>query len=711
MSAASFVGFKTGPHSTCLVSVLKEKIECIIKRLISDRRGKDALTGLDIGDQFRPQETSSEATFRNLNAAFLICLCGKGHALYSKAENYIKELGGQPAWKSSAGFYSRGISLISSEIGDRYSDDEGFRENFDKLYRWCINPQEGFVPEDGIDPFWSVFFPEGVSLFEKREQETALLREKRRIRITRPNPAPISDPAREILFTSNVLLTTPPTKGIMGLSLPKSLKDRLEKIRGESQIYWYDHPIQIGTDRENNEVVYGLEALNRAIGFEKRRGVVSNDARVHCILSVSVTHSGLQDIAKKCLENMIEGSDGFQHLWVYAFSEADVYRLIDEILLPAAEHYLDFENADLLHNVIGVDGEYGRHYSFLKSISAFWSVLLDNRVRATFKIDLDQVFPQKELIEESGLSALEHLKTPLWGAEGIDEDGNTVDLGMIAGALVNYKDIANSLFTPDVSFPGETVKDDEWIFFSAVPQAVSTEAEMMTRYGEHSFLNGSTRCIQRAHVTGGTCGILVKALRKHRPFTPSFIGRAEDQAYLLSALYRESDNSLRYIHKDGLIMRHDKEVFAGEAIRSASTAKLIGDYGRILLFSYYARALPWSVEKIKRWADPFTGCFVSKIPFTVVYLRLSLKAASFFGKANCDEGSDLLKLGQIRLDKIIRDFLSRANPLRERYIMEGVVWNTYFDVLDKVEHGLKRGDPFALELREKAKKLIESCRL
>ncbi len=696
------------------MSVLKEKIECIIKRLISTSRGKDALTGLDIGEQFRPQETSSKATFRNLNAAFLICLCGKSHALYSQAEEYIKDLSGKPAWQDAAAFYSMGMTLLKSELSEKYTEDKVFRESFGKLCSWCDNPQERFADKEGMNAFWRVFFPEGVSLFEKRERETEVLRKKRRIRVKRLNSAPIMDPAREILFTSNVLLTVPsPTlsKGIAGLSLPKKLKDRLEEISGEPQIYWYDHPIQIGTERENNEAVYGLNALDEAVEFEKRRGVIKKDARVHCVLSVSVTHRGLQDIAKNCLESMFEGGEGFQNLRVYVFSEADVRRLIDEILLPAVRHYLDFENADLLQKVIGVDGEYGRHYSFLKCISVFWNIFLDNRVRATFKIDLDQVFPQKELVEESGFSALEHFKTPLWGAEGIDEDGLAVDLGMIAGGLVNHGDIVNSLFTPDVRFPDEGIKHDEWIFFSPLPQAVSTEAEMMTRYGEHSSINGKNRCIQRAHVTGGTCGILVKALRKYRPFTPSFIGRAEDQAYLLSVLFQESDASLRYVHKDGLIMRHDKEVFAGEAIRSASIAKLIGDYARILLFSYYARVLPWSVERIKQWADPFTGCFISKIPFTVIYLRFSLKAASFFEKANYDEGVDFVKLGQSHLGKIIGDFLEGPNPLQERYKKEWVIWNAYFDALDKVEEGLNRGDPFAVQLREKAKNLIKDCRL
>ena len=58
-------------------------------------------------------------------------------------------------------------------------------------------------------------------------------------------------------------------------------------------------------------------------------------------------------------------------------------------------------------------------------------------MRATFKIDLDQVFPQEELLETMGASAFELLCTPLWGAHGRDAQDRSVSLGMIAGALVN----------------------------------------------------------------------------------------------------------------------------------------------------------------------------------------------------------------------------------------------------------------------------------
>ena len=72
-------------------------------------------------------------------------------------------------------------------------------------------------------------------------------------------------------------------------------------------------------------------------------------------------------------------------------------------------------------------------------------------VRATFKIDLDQVFPQEALIAETGYSALENFTTALWGAEGVAADGRVLELGMIAGALVNERDIHRGLATPGIA--------------------------------------------------------------------------------------------------------------------------------------------------------------------------------------------------------------------------------------------------------------------
>lgn len=325
------------------------------------------------------------------------------------------------------------------------------------------------------------------------------------------------------------------------------------------------------------------------------------------------------------------------------------------------------------------------------------------------KIDLDQVFPQKELVEQSGASGFEHFMTPLWGAHGVDSDGLPVELGMIGGALVNERDIGKCLFTPDVQFPGRAFSPDEYVFFSMLPQALSTEAEMMTRYTTEK-LDGKKTCIQRIHVTGGTNGILIDSLRRYRPFTPSFIGRAEDQAYILS-VFPDTGAKLAYVHKDGLIMRHDKEAFAQEAIQSAYVGKLLGDYVRILYFSAYAKVVTNNVAKLKDAIDPYTGCFVSGIPTTVVYLRFGLKAESFFIAGQGELGVEFVTNGARRIAKAL-DFIHGENSmLKQLYEKERLGWNLYYDIFSAVEDALNEDDNFALELRRKAKNIIGQCSL
>jgi hypothetical protein len=284
-----------------------------------------------------------------------------------------------------------------------------------------------------------------------------------------------------------------------------------------------------------------------------------------------------------------------------------------------------------------------------------------------------------------------------------------MELGMIAGALVNERDIGRSLFTPDVPFEERPLALDEYIFNSALPQALSTEAEMMTRYNREG-LDGRTGCIQRIHVTGGTTGAFVESLRRYRPFTPSFMGRAEDQAYLLSVL-GEPGMRLGYVHKEGLIMRHDKESFAREAIQSAYIAKLVGDYVRILYFSAYARVLMDDVKKLKETVDPFTGCFISRIPLTVVFLRFGLKAASFFAARDEAQGLEFVKMGAWRLTRALDFSDEKEGLLRKTFEKERSGWHLYYDTLTALEKALEEKDPFALTLQKRAKAIVNACKL
>ncbi len=687
-----------------------DKFHSLIRRLTITETGEPLLK-LDVQGQFRPEDDDDASVARNLNAAFMIALSGKEHPLFNDALGYLRDKKGHPKWGRTASFYLEGLDIIPVEVEDTLEENTVLKEALEKAASGSGEVSPGNT--EAVEQFRSIFFPEGFDICQRWEEKVAELRNERKITVRRLNPSPIREPARQLLFTSNVLITLPlHPENIDSLTFPPSLKKKLRHIIVEEQLYWYDHPIPIGIKPESNEVLYGLRGLDDAMAIEKKRGTVAEDEKLSCLLSVSVTHRGLQDIAKEYLEEELKRGESLKHLDVYVFTEADTVTLIDDILLPAVREYgLDAYGKEL-HEIIGVDGEYGRHYTFLKAVSALWQVLVDPDIKGTFKIDLDQVFPQERLVAESGASALEHLKTPLWGAEGVDSQGRKVELGMIAGALVNQKDISKSLFSPDVCVPASAIKADEVVFFSQLPQALSTEAEMMTRYGgETDGLDGINTCIQRIHVTGGTNGILVDSLRRHRPFTPVFIGRAEDQAYIMSILFDSKEKNLRYVHKDGLIMRHDKEVFASEAMLAAKIGKLIGDYTRILWFSFYSHALPWTIEETKSMLDPFTGCFVSHIPFTVVYLRFALKAASFFDVESKDDGMEFLLMGTRRLSEMIQILKKEPNPLTEQYLKEKRVWNTYYDVLDRLEHGIADGDSFALKLREKAKAIVKGCRM
>lgn len=696
--------------------------ERIIRHLIATEGPDKPLIKSDIAAQFDAETATDEDIPRRLNAAFLIALAGTEHPRYQEARDLLHQYLEQPPWQEIAQFYLDGIQRIQVEIPRACSQQPAFAEDLQEAAILLDDDEKRANTSAAVEALWQVFFPEGVGIREQQEQQIQALRAKRTVKISHLNPGPIRQPAQELLLTSNVLLTVPGQSArLEELPISPSLQQAVRQVEQEPQIYWYDHPIPIGVKAENNEVIYGLRGLQEAFEFEQQRGNAAPDEQLTCLLSVSVTHQGLHEIAKPYLEEEFqklsqqtqEGTTGIEKLRVYVFTEVETHALIEQVLLPAARQYLDAGSEDsLLSEIFGVDGEYGRHYSFLKAMTALWQVLIDPQIKGTFKIDLDQVFPQPELVEQSGASAFEHFQTPLWGAEGVDSRDRPVELGLLAGALVNEKDIQHSLFTPDVTFPTGELSDDQLIFFSRLPQALSTQAEMMTRYRPDSQLDGRRQCIHRIHITGGTNGILVHSLRRYRPFTPTFIGRAEDQAYLLSVLLQKAPSYLRYAHQAGLIMRHDKEAFASEAIRSARLGTVIGDYIRMLWFSTYAHALPWGFEAVKTEFNPFTGSFISRIPTTVVYLRFALQAASFFGASASEEqrqAQQFVMMGARRLQNVLTRVSS--DFVASQYQRERQGWDLYYDILDALEAALERQDEFAHAIQQKARQIVQNCHI
>ena len=687
------------------------KFQRIIFAMIEEGIDVCPALAVPVRDQFRWPAGEDHQPLRKLNAAFLIALSGRDHPLYGEAMEHLDEAERDPGLSRLGGFYREALYLVEEEVGRRLDHDPKFVEDVEAV---MVRLEQGapLTSLADLDLLYRLWFPEGAGMLTGREEHVRALREQRRVTVSDLNPDPIKTPHREILFTGNVLLTVP-LDGKMAANLSPALQESVAEIQGEEQLFWFDHPIPVGVESRNNEVVHGLKGLSRAFRFESRRGNMPEGERVTCLLSVSTTHRGLQGIAVPYLEEAVAGAGGAGNLDVYAFAETDTERLVAEVLLPAAASYLKKRNPQPLTEVFGVDGRYGRHYSFLKAIAAMWQVLVDRTVKGTFKIDLDQVFPQERLVAETGGSAFDHLMTPLWGGRGVDAGGNEVELGMIAGALVNEEDLPAGLFSPDVRHPEGIATLDQCVLFSPLPQAVSTEAEMMARYGEGGP-DGRAECLHRIHVTGGTNGILVDSLRRHRPFTPTFIGRAEDQAYLMSVLFADAGASLRYVHEPGLIMRHDKESFAGGAIEAARIGKVVGDYLRLLLFTGYARSLPWGVDRVKEVLDPFTGCFISALPVSVTCLRFSMKAAVLFSTGAVSDAADaaeLIRQCSRRLREEAGKLMYDPFPQSARFWREKEGWDLYYDLLEALEQGLRNGDPVAEELKERARAVITGCRL
>ena len=653
--------------------------------------------------QFDDQGENPANYLRAINLNFLVLLAGEQHPSYQQARSFLES---QTIDGDLAGFYLESQLGIQQELDSLEKESPNTAECLKVLAEQIADPDNPPQYDQLVEMLWSFTHPEAVGIWHHEEPRIIDLREKRRVTITEPNPEPLKNPAQQVLFTANALLTLPSdSKPLSQQSLSDDLQLQLSAVMAEPQVYWYDHPIQVGVEPGSNEVLYGLKGLQEALDFESKHGTCESGGQLTCLLSVSVTHAGLHGLARQYLAEALGAVDPMPGLKVVAFTEDDSQELVAEILAPAAERYLGVKDAREQLSVLGVDGEYGRHYSFLKAMSALCGVLVDPRIKATFKIDLDQVFPQQQLLQETGKTAFQHLQSPLWGAEGIDAEGQPVELGMIAGALVNEGDINQGLFTPDVPFPNpqRALTLDERVFFSQLPQALSTRAEMMARY-DSPQLDGTGSCLQRVHVTGGTNGILVDSLRRCRPFTPSFIGRAEDQAYILST-YAAPGARLAYLHQSGLIMRHDKQAFAQEAIQSAQVGMLVGDYLRILYFSAYARAAGKELSAVKDRLDPFTGSFISNIPTPLTLLRFAMKAEALFQAGRSQLAVDFLNLGSQRISQALR-FV--GSQLREQYEQERLGWDLYYDVLQALENGIRDGDTFAVDLRRKTKQLISS---
>ena len=93
----------------------KKAYHDIIGCLIGDG-SKDGICGINIIEQFQPEDNSRSAVPRNINAAFLIILSGDSRSRYHEAVGYLEETGNDPLWTPLVEFYKDGLDLLLKEF-------------------------------------------------------------------------------------------------------------------------------------------------------------------------------------------------------------------------------------------------------------------------------------------------------------------------------------------------------------------------------------------------------------------------------------------------------------------------------------------------------------------------------------------------------------------------------------------------------------------
>ena len=512
------------------------------------------------------------------------------------------------------------------------------------------------------DHIWDIFCPEALESYNKPEEIKNKILRKRKLTNLKESKNHLTNPAKEILFLSNVLITTP--IDYFSPNIPIEIKDELQKFKNVRQNYWYDHPIPLDATINENEIIYGLKNLDEAIAYEAQRNNIKISDKIKLVLSVSVTHNGLEKIALEFVKLIIKNSLNLEFSEVYLYDEDICNKIYSTI----------FQKNDKFNNLLGVNGNYGRHYTFLKYILLIYNKVINSDFRYSFKIDLDQVFDQKMLLKNTGFSIFEIFKNQkFWGGTATDFEGRKVDLGLLAGALVNKNDISKDLFTPDVQRPkiNNFASDlsSKRIFCPEWPQSLSTEAELMYKSND----------IQRIHVTGGTTGITVESLKKWAPFTPSFVNRAEDQAFVISSIYE--NEYLSHCHAKNLVMRHDKHAFAQKSIEMSKFGKEIGNLERILIFSNYFEAHELDFKILKEHFWPFTSVFSTKHAEFLVGLIFLIDG--------CFNGEQYVSSGAKRLLDTQKFCKTKLNA---QYKTEKLFWREFVDRLeffDDKNHRLK----------------------
>lgn len=690
---------------------------------------KEALDRIDLAEQFE----AADIELIRINAAMLISLCGQEHHLFRRAWDYLRipDL----ACGKQKEIYLKFYEIVQDEMEKRLESDDAL-----------VNVLRDAIQLGDADQLKAarleVFNPLAAKTVWQFDVQDIVkkIQKQNRLRLIANNENFITNPIREVIFTTNALVAPPKSESfIPEEGLPGWAEKGLKSAIGSPADWYFDHAMELTTTRDAlyvSEFIFCLRRLEETFKMEIEieeaawKDYIREEDTVPLYVSISPTHGGINlgSVAKEVLKYQYATAVKFGILpelrivEPYLYCQADVKRLVEDVLVPAAKHYfpeVPDKVAEGYFSFLGVEGHYAMHYNFLKAFGSL-AKFMNPSIKAVLKIDTDQSFPADRFYEETGSCWLESFTLPTLGALARDQNERDIYLGCFAGSLTNLNELIDKddLFFPDISMPEvpESIPEGEaGVFYQRLVQALITQGEAFppeVHWRALRILNEYP--YMRTFVTGGTVGFLIEALERYAPFVDTSIHRAEDQAFLLSVLFDQYDGKLlRYLYFPGLHMIHEKESFASEAIKTAEPYKKIYDLERIWKFSYLAQALckikGWNFGEVRKTLNFFTASFIQPFPGLLALIRFALSVAEKGGRNR--EDIIYQKEGLKRLGKIAFSQEGYRRDTTTRVVKEIKAWRFYYDLMIRLRKSAEKRDPFALRLREKAIQINNNCKL
>jgi len=456
----------------------------------------------------------------------------------------------------------------------------------------------------------------------------------------------------EVVLQVNALYSTPQT---IPAHLPDSIKKAWDRAqsRDNEAVFDYDHPVPLFCEDESHELLSCLKELDNDIGYEKSKGVFGNDYRLPVIVSISVTHPRIEHVCGLWLRHEM-AEEGYNHLQLYILTEQAALNIKKAIGFFPAEPA-----------VFSVLGGYANHFNTLK----YFQLILEKTdgIRAGFKIDSDEGIRSRDLFNATGKTWFQTICHKYWGGAAVDDKGEAVYLGIIAGEYINETDILahgyeNCLRKPDVTFDGNYAGPD--IFFKkGVAHAQATDLYNRKGGRIEDFLSHPV-------VKGGGFGIDNEALQKFAPFTFSRVGRAEDQQFYLAGMARGN----RAIFTPDLRIAHYKQRVAASE-NATETTRFLGDMFRLVIFNEIVDFLD-----VKDRVDPMPGVFAGPMARIQAFFSIVYKSYCCFADGAVEMGEQIYKRGLAELKQLTGEI--DAGKIFTGWVREQADWEDFVHAVD-----------------------------